>query len=257
VRSGCLDRRGRRPGRHKHGQDRCGRDRHRRDQSGRDWYASRCGGTAGSAPGIGTRSPVPGAAQHARRPGHRGPGHRDRRRTALAGRIAARPDPPELGLVPARRRLGGRFAVELRAEQKAAHAGQRAAGAVRHGDGDHLRGERAVDLGAVRRGRTGHGLFLPPVPQARPRRRHDGVDAGGVGDLLHVRAGPPAGDRGARGLGVAGQCGRVSRRVRVHRPGRRGAARAALRARPQVPASGHRLAGPAVPERPRCSRAGR
>ena len=83
------------------------------------------------------------------------------------------------------------------------------------------------------------GAELAVVFSYRQFRRH-GVDAATTGWTL---------------------AGGLPRRFRVHRPGRRGAARAAFRERPQALAPGHRLAGRPVPERPggarpRCRRLG-
>ena len=87
------------------------------------------------------------------------------------------------------------------------------------------------------------GAELAVVFSYRQFRRH-GVDAATTGRFR-----------------VTGQRGGLPRRFRVHRPGRRGAARAAFRERPQALAPGHRLAGRPVPERPggarpRCRRLG-
>ena len=97
------------------------------------------------------------------------------------------------------------------------------------------------------------GAELAVVFSYRQFRRH-GAEAAAtgwmladVGHLLHLRAGRTARHRGAGRVGVAGQRGWFPGRRRVHRAGRRRAARAALRARPPAPAPGHCRCGQGVP----------
>jgi len=148
---------------------------------------------------------------------------------AHPGRVGGRAGPARLPLVRAGSGLRGHLADRLRAEPAAAAARGRAPGRLRLGDGDHLRRERAVDVGAVRGRAAGRGLLLPAVPAPRPGSGAHRLGARGVGHRVLHRAGAGAGRGRARGRHAAGQRGRLRR-------GRH------LRA-----ARGDRAAGPALP----------
>jgi len=166
---------------------------------------------------------------------------------AHAGPVAERAERCRPGVAAARPGRGDRLADGLRPEQEKTAARQRVPRRVRFGHGGHLCRQRAVHLRTLRRRRACRRLLLPPVPQARPRRRHDRLVARRLSDLLHVRArasagGGRAGRRRDGGGGPRPRRGRPVPRARGCR-----AARPALRPCARPPARRARAAREAEP----------
>jgi hypothetical protein len=171
-------------------------------------------------------------------------------RPAHPGRVGGRAGPARFPLVRAGSGLRGDLPDRVRAQPPTAAAGGRAPGRFRLGDGDHLRRERAVDVGAVRGGAAGRGLLLPAVPAPGPGSGAHRLGTWGIGHRVLLGAGAGPGRGGTGGRHAAGQRGRLrrGRHLRAARgdraagsalsPGQGGHQPAAGLGRPPGPAGG-------------------
>ena len=182
----------------------------------------------GSGPAETRRAAAPVGPHRAGAAGRRGDRHRGHPGPARARAVAVRAGQPGPALVPAGHRLRVRLAGGVRAEPPAAAAGRRRSGQVQLGDGDHLRGERAVDVDTVRRGSAGRGLLLPAVPPPGAGPRGHRVGAGRLGHRIVLRDRDSPGGRRARGRRAGGERGGVPGRRRVRAARDHGDPRAAL-----------------------------
>ncbi len=114
-------------------------------------------------------------------------------------------------------------------------------------DPDHLRGQRPVDVAAVRGHRAGRRLRVPAVPPPGRGLGHRGLGAGPVRDLLHLVAGRAADGRGHLGRGEHGRRGRVRRGRDLPGAGGGGAAGHPVRTGPHLAQPAVHPAGPGGP----------
>ena len=188
------------------------------------------------------------AADHGRGDLGGRPGRDHHHQRAHPAPVAAHAGPPELVVGAGRAGRRGDLADRVRHQPGHPAAGRGRPGHARHGDVDHLRGQRAVHGRPVRRRPAGRGVLLQAAARPRPRPGHHQLGAGRLGHRVLGRAGPGAAGRGVPRRPARRDAGRADRRGGVPGPRRHRAARAALPGRPGLdPPHPGRPAPPAAP----------